>query len=60
MAQFVPLGFFAYPRYNWDALLQLPLESPAVKHADQTVLDKFFYSLANLRNKYLQAITYQH
>lgn len=31
MAQFVPLGFFTYPRYIWNALVQLKLEISAVK-----------------------------
>lgn len=41
MAQFVPLGFFAYPRYNWNALVQLQLENSAVKHAEQTMRGYF-------------------
>lgn len=31
MAQFVPLAFFANPRYNWNAFVQRKLKNSAVK-----------------------------
>lgn len=48
MAQIVPLGFFAKPRYNWNAFVQWKLKNSAVKHAQQTMHGFFAWLYLNV------------